>query len=66
MATEALKNNEYNRTFHIKEKDFNDLLDSDPIAVTPSPLVDRLIAQTGKERLLDARKFMEKKTCPIK
>ncbi|SFG73722.1 hypothetical protein [Sporolactobacillus nakayamae] len=61
MATETLKNNEYNRTFHIKEKDFNDLLDSDPIAVTPSPLIDHLIAQTEEERLLDARKFMEKR-----
>ncbi|MFT8311047.1 MAG: hypothetical protein ABF629_07775 [Sporolactobacillus sp.] len=61
MATETLKNNEYIRTFHIKEKDFNDLLTSDPSAVTPSPLIDHLIAQTEEDRLLDARKFMEKR-----
>jgi hypothetical protein len=61
MITEPLKNNEYNRTVHISEKAFNDLMTRDPISVTPSPLVDHLIAQTEEERLLDARNFTEKR-----
>jgi hypothetical protein len=61
MHAETPKNNEYNRTFHIKERDLNNLLSSDPIAVIPFSQIDHLIAQTEEERLLDARKFMEKR-----